>query len=206
MAGDTRQRILDVSRQLFTDQGYEATSLREIADQLGFTKAALYYHFTSKEQILLALVEPVEAIIDQLHLRLEAADDLEGWGDALEWIVGQFFTHLDFFTLMQRNHNAMAMIMEGVLGDGHEEMHARVEQAARRLSPHLRDQVRMVAALGAVTGFDDWAPNLLAESPPDQLHAELVAAVRDTLGLPRRRPRSGRARPQPAPVAAAVPS
>ena len=45
----------------------------------------------------------------------------------------------------------------------------------------------MIAALGAVTGFDDWAPALLAASPPEMLRAELTAAVRDILGLSARR-------------------
>ena len=49
---DTRQRILAVSGELFVEQGYDATSLREIAERLGVTKAALYYHFSSKDQIL----------------------------------------------------------------------------------------------------------------------------------------------------------
>jgi hypothetical protein len=53
-------------------------------------------------------------------------------------------------------------------------------------------QVRMVSALAAVTGFDDWAPRLLAESPPEQLQAELVATTRAILGLPRRRARRTR--------------
>ena len=57
----TRDRILDISLELFTTQGYEKTSLREIAERLGFSKAAIYYHFESKEAILMAL-----------HMRLHA--------------------------------------------------------------------------------------------------------------------------------------
>src|SRR5688572_16798393 len=49
---DTRARIQAVALDLFTEQGYDATSLREIAEQLGVTKAALYYHFKSKEEIV----------------------------------------------------------------------------------------------------------------------------------------------------------
>jgi len=49
---DTRGRILEAARRRFADQGYEATSLREIAEDLGVTKAALYYHFPSKVDIL----------------------------------------------------------------------------------------------------------------------------------------------------------
>jgi AcrR family transcriptional regulator len=52
MADDTRSRIQAVALELFTEHGYDATSLREIAERLGVTKAALYYHFKSKEEIV----------------------------------------------------------------------------------------------------------------------------------------------------------
>ena len=53
----------------------------------------------------------------------------------------------------------------------------------------------MIAALGAVTGFDDWAPDLITDTPPGELEAELNATVREILGLPPRgRPRHGGAR------------
>jgi AcrR family transcriptional regulator len=45
---DTRQRILDIARELFATQGYAGTSIAHIATRLGTTKAALYYHFQSK--------------------------------------------------------------------------------------------------------------------------------------------------------------
>src|SRR6516164_8413382 len=52
---NTRDRILDIALELFTEQGFDATSLRQIAERLGVTKAALYYHFESKDDILMAL-------------------------------------------------------------------------------------------------------------------------------------------------------
>ena len=57
--------------------GYEATSLRQISERLGVTKAALYYHFQSKEQILQALLEPADAMLEALLERLEGAADLK---------------------------------------------------------------------------------------------------------------------------------
>lgn len=57
----TRQRILDAALELFTVQGFAATSTRELSERLGFTKAALYYHFRTKDELLQALVEPVVA-------------------------------------------------------------------------------------------------------------------------------------------------
>jgi AcrR family transcriptional regulator len=53
----TRARIQQVALDLFAEKGYEATSLREIAEHLGVTKAALYYHFKTKEEIVESLAE-----------------------------------------------------------------------------------------------------------------------------------------------------
>jgi len=68
-AADTRQRILDVSTELFREHGYSGTSIRDIALRLGMTKAALYYHFNCKDDVLDALVTPtitaIEAFIEE---------------------------------------------------------------------------------------------------------------------------------------------
>jgi AcrR family transcriptional regulator len=57
----TRRRILAVALELFAAQGYAGTSIRDITERMGLTKAALYYHFASKEQILDAVTEPLRA-------------------------------------------------------------------------------------------------------------------------------------------------
>ncbi|HTR93292.1 MAG TPA: TetR/AcrR family transcriptional regulator [Trebonia sp.] len=64
--GDTRVRIQQVALELFAEQGYERTSLREIAERLGVTKAALYYHFKSKEDIVRSFTEDYFARLDSL--------------------------------------------------------------------------------------------------------------------------------------------
>jgi AcrR family transcriptional regulator len=64
--GDTRARIQQVAVELFTEHGYEGTSLREIAERLDVTKAALYYHFRSKEDIVRSLVEDYFGQMDAL--------------------------------------------------------------------------------------------------------------------------------------------
>ena len=63
---DTRARIQQVAVELFTEHGYEGTSLREIAERLDVTKAALYYHFRSKEDIIASLVADYYGQIDAL--------------------------------------------------------------------------------------------------------------------------------------------
>ena len=64
--GGTRERIQSIALELFAEQGYEKTSLREIAERLGVTKAALYYHFRSKEDIVRSFMEDYRAELEQV--------------------------------------------------------------------------------------------------------------------------------------------
>ena len=57
-APDTRTRLLETALELFTRHGVEGTSLQMIADALGVTKAAVYYHFKTKDEITEAVTEP----------------------------------------------------------------------------------------------------------------------------------------------------
>jgi AcrR family transcriptional regulator len=69
----TRESAQRVALRLFTEQGYEATSLRQIADELGINKASLYYYFDGKEAI-------VQSLLDQ------RGDEVE---DVLAWVREQ---------------------------------------------------------------------------------------------------------------------
>ena len=57
--GNTKQEILEASLELFSVQGFEATSISQIANAVGIRKASLYSHFESKQAILDALVKDV---------------------------------------------------------------------------------------------------------------------------------------------------
>ncbi len=57
--GNTRQEILDTALNLFSVQGYEASSVSQIAEAVGIRKASVYSHFGSKQEILNALVQEV---------------------------------------------------------------------------------------------------------------------------------------------------
>ncbi|MBO4227131.1 TetR/AcrR family transcriptional regulator [Bradyrhizobium neotropicale] len=51
VSGHKRELILDAAKQVFADEGLEGASLRAIATRAGYTPAALYFHFESKEEI-----------------------------------------------------------------------------------------------------------------------------------------------------------
>jgi len=65
MPADTYQTILQVARRLFVQQGYTATSMRQVAEQAGIGKATIYHHFPDKEAILKALLDSTQAKMDQ---------------------------------------------------------------------------------------------------------------------------------------------
>jgi AcrR family transcriptional regulator len=69
---NTREQIRTVALEMFAERGYDGTSLREIAERLGITKAAVYYHFKTKEDILVSLLTDFMGQVDEL---LDWAED-----------------------------------------------------------------------------------------------------------------------------------
>lgn len=184
----TRERILDVAATLFITQGYDGTSLREIADEMGFTKAALYYHFPSKEDLLRALIEPFTDIAQGMGERLTKAQDVEEWADALAWMVDQALEHLRVFSLLERNRGAVRVLAEDSdFFQDHEHWHEQLEAAIDRLAVTFEDRVRLVCTLAVVAGFDDFGGSPMMESDPDGVREHLGAVTRQILGLPKAR-------------------
>jgi AcrR family transcriptional regulator len=95
----TRQQILETAQRLFTEHGYDATSLQMIADEMGLTKAAVYYHFRAKTDILHAAMQPG---IQRLKALLDEAAALRGRRARIEYLVNGF---VDF--LIQNRHYAV---------------------------------------------------------------------------------------------------
>lgn len=64
--GFARERVLDAALDLFAKHGVSGTSLQMIADRLGVAKGAVYYQFHSKDDIALAVVQPIYDDIEHL--------------------------------------------------------------------------------------------------------------------------------------------
>jgi AcrR family transcriptional regulator len=69
--GQGRARVLGAALELFAEQGVSGTSLQMIADRLGVTKAAVYYQFRAKDDIVLAVLQPA---FEQMRAFLAAAE------------------------------------------------------------------------------------------------------------------------------------
>ena len=78
MTLDLRERILHEAATRFVASGYHAVSMREVAEAVNASKAAIYYHFTDKEALLLAIMEQsLTELIRIVILGIQSAHDTE---------------------------------------------------------------------------------------------------------------------------------
>ncbi|MEU4479893.1 helix-turn-helix domain-containing protein [Micromonospora sp. NPDC023966] len=182
--GGTRERIQAVALELFTEQGYEKTSLREIAERLGVTKAALYYHFKSKDEIVSSFVEDRLRRMDELiewagtqPATLATRRALIGrYADAM--FAGELPTVMRFF---EQNQTVLKSLASG------QQMRDRMMRLAHELSrgdDSPAAQLRAVLTLFAVhsSWFAVRTPGITAEERKKialEVADELLARIGD---------------------------
>jgi AcrR family transcriptional regulator len=178
----TRERILDAALDLFIEKGFDKTSLREIAEQLGVTKAALYYHFASKEDILMALhLRLHEFGLDALSQLGDQEPTPARWADLLDKIVDQMLAHRKIFLLHQRNQAAFEALHREEHDAQHEDLQANLERVLSDERISVRDRVRMAASFGAVLGGIFMSGDAFGDVPSSELSDILRDAIGDLL-------------------------
>jgi AcrR family transcriptional regulator len=179
----TRERILNVALDLFIEKGFDKTSLREIAEQLGVTKAALYYHFASKEDILMALhLRLHEFGFDALNKLGDQEPTPALWADLLDQIVDQMLAHRKIFLLHERNQAAFENLHREEQHDAsHEDLQAKFRRLLSDSRLSVRDRVRMAASFGAVMGGIFMSGDAFGDVPSSELSEILRDAVGDLL-------------------------
>jgi AcrR family transcriptional regulator len=182
---DTRARILEVALQLFTEHGFEGTTLQQIADRLGFTKAALYYHFRSKDDLLQALIAPAVGELDALLDAHEGEPDTAA--ERRRFVVDYLDCLLRQRRLIAYMASDIAIVAHPLIAAGARERQKRV--MARLVSEGLdfREQVRVVAAFRGISGAIAHYPN----ADTDELRAALIDFAKDLSRRKHVRPAAG---------------
>jgi AcrR family transcriptional regulator len=143
--GNTRQRIQDVAIELFAEQGYEKTSLREIAERLDVTKAALYYHFKTKEEILVSIFAALtQPILDLIEWGREQPHTLETKQEIIRRYSETLAGAAPLFRFMQENQ---ATVRELRIGETFKERMQGLREILVDPEADLVDQVRCVSAM-----------------------------------------------------------
>jgi AcrR family transcriptional regulator len=182
--GSTRERILDIALELFVTQGYDKTSLRDIAERLGTTKAALYYHFERKQDILLELHLRLHALgretLEQLELLEDGEARADAWPGLVDRFIDQVLANRDLVLLHQRNINALEELTNNAR---HQAENDDIEQQFRRLleSPAIpvATRVRMACSIGAVVAALVGGEALFGDVPIEEIAEQVREAVRD---------------------------
>jgi AcrR family transcriptional regulator len=176
----TREKILDVALDLFTDQGFDGTSMREIAERLNISKPAIYYHFASKEEILMALHMRLHEFGRTALARLAGQTvTLQVWGSLLDEVLDQMLAQRKIFLMHERNQAALEKLHRKEHDEEHDDIQQRFAQALTDPSLSLRDRVRMACSLGAVFGGLLMAGDAFDNVPSAELGSLVQDAIRD---------------------------
>ena len=143
-----RDRFLETSLFLFRKQGYEATSTREIAEEVGASKANVYHHFRTKDGLLHALLDPLFDKVEALLSRHESAPN----GSSEQRRVLE-----EYFDLILENKELVAMLASDMAVLSHPEIGQRTLEINDDLmaliagsEPGVEGQVRAACAIGAL--------------------------------------------------------
>lgn len=171
---ETKAEAQRVALELFTTKGFEATSLREIAEQLGISKAALYYHFKSKNDIVNSMMSS----------RGNEAAELLAWAvsqepspDLLErtvlrWVDSTSVDKLRGIRFVNANPNLMRSVVSNPGGQIRDSLGAVAELVAGKDADPTRKLLVRMAFLSINSA-------LMAASGTERTDEEIVAAARE---------------------------
>jgi len=183
MVGDTREAIREVALELFSTRGFDQTSLREIAERVGLTKASLYYHYPSKQELLTAIVAP---LIEGWRTAAAEAESLAHSPENARVVLGRV---LD---VMLRNRSLAGIFLRdpagvvsaaGTLWQEMLDMGTRLTTWLAGPDPTTADRLRAIAAMEVLGAALTSVTYLKEEVAEDELRAVLLDSATAALGL-----------------------
>ena len=184
-AGSTRARIQRIALELFTEQGYDKTSLREIAERLGVTKAALYYHFKSKEDIFRAILDDYRNEMDAFIAWGEAQPRTEAARrELIDRYVDTVVRHTALHSCLERNQAAVNQFNGGKSQQGFRDRMTRMVALLAEPGAPLPDRVRASIAFLAV--HVGWLFFQQEKADPDELRTVVYEVACELAGVSQR--------------------
>jgi AcrR family transcriptional regulator len=181
VTGALAGRIADVALEHFCADGFDGTSIRDIAADLEVTPAALYYHYRSKDEILEAILEP---LVCDLEAYIHQADQHPPTNDA------ERCDYLEqLLEVLLRQPDLLRLVLNDVSVATHPGVRARLGDVPRRLPELLvardvtpQERIRAAAAIGALL-----RPLIILDDDDLASHtSEVLDASIRALGIPER--------------------
>ena len=182
---NTKDAIREAAIRLFSNKGFEQTSLREVADAVGITKASLYYHYASKLDLLLAIIEP---IFDDMNSVVDGLDGVphspQRSREVLERQLHTMLHHRTAGTLCVRD--TVAII--NAIGDRYPDMLDMHRRLCRWLAgPDPTDEALLRASSALeILSTVLWSKELVPDAADDVIERVLLDAALTVLTGQRR--------------------
>jgi TetR/AcrR family transcriptional regulator, cholesterol catabolism regulator len=142
-----RHEILRRAAHLFLERGFEITSLADIADSIGISKAGLYYHFNSKQELLAAIINYGHEILEQ-EMQSQLAD-CRSDEEALRCLI-----HTYALSITREDDSAFATLaieeVRSLLPDDR----AQIARRKRAFLELFRERLKRLAAVGKLRDVD----------------------------------------------------
>lgn len=146
-AADTRQRFINVARELFLEQGFGATSMNQIAQKSGGSRANLYLHFRNKPDLMMALMKQLEPGIMDPIVRLFSLPE-----HTMDSILGWLGTMADIWSAHAMEFSAVeqAMAEDAAVADEWLDMLRRLSTSIPALADNEPQRFQFLTALMAM--------------------------------------------------------
>ncbi|GIG69992.1 TetR/AcrR family transcriptional regulator [Phytomonospora endophytica] len=179
---NTRTRLLAAARQLFALHSFAGTSLQMIADRLGVTKAAVYHHFKTRDDILDAVIEPALA---EMRAIIDDAEAQRGHAARAEHMIAGFVEltvrHRDLITLLSSDPGVLHALGER---DSFADLLTRPLYVLTRDPEDPAERIRASMALSAIATTA--SSPMLTDVDDATMRETLTDTGRRILGLRRR--------------------
>jgi len=192
---EMRRTILDAAREMYVKNGYEATTMRAIADRIGYTPTAIYHHFRNKEALLTELTTQDFRALAQAFQKLgEVADPVERLRRIGQAYIEFGLTHPMHYRLMFMTPHPAMKDPKGIKqGDPSQDAYAFLVQscteaiAAGRFRPKLKDAQQVAQMLWAgchglvslriAKEHDDWVEWRDIRETANQMHDVMMKGL-----------------------------
>lgn len=181
---NTRTRLLATALRLFSEHGVEGTSLQMIAGELGVTKAAIYYHFRTKDEITEAVTEP---LVRELAVITEEAAAQRRRGAQIDYLLRGFVDLVAQYRVLVSVFSSDPGVVRAIEKTLHEagDFKQRMLDVLAGPEPSVADRVNANVVLAGIA-LAGGSPEL-ADVDDDALREQLLATARRMLGRPRPR-------------------
>jgi AcrR family transcriptional regulator len=168
----TKKKIIEEARKLFAERGYSAATTAEIARRVGVSEAALYKHFKSKKEMILACLTPT----DYVKVDIDVENPAESIRQLIKARVKLIRSNLDSFNILYRespNHPEIAKMFLEQIYTQDKSMEQLMKTSNHDIPPvqSLLYELGITSAIWSILNFEQLQDQVISE----KLHLDHMA-------------------------------